>query len=82
MESGVEKIFNMAYDRYISPSSYERMLSNGWDFIQFPFGGGNANKIMEDIDKYLRNGMIVRCGYMATSIRGYHDHYIITKRKR
>ena len=75
-----EEIYKKAFSRYISPSMYDKMFSNGWRFQEFPFGGGNKDIILARIEELLTTKQ-VKCGYMATSIRGYHNYYYIYKNK-
>lgn len=76
----IEEIYKKAYSRYISPSMYEKMFNNGWRFEYFPFGGGNKDIILTRIEELLIDKH-VKCGYMATAIRGYHTYYFIYKKK-
>ncbi len=74
-----EKIYDEAFSRYISPSRYEKMFNNGWFFERLSWGRNRRNIDIRTIQEYLDNGEKVMCGYMATPVRGYHHHYIISK---
>jgi len=76
----VEEIYDMAFDNYISPSKYDAMTK--WNFKKFPFGGGNANIVKEKIQNLIIQGCIVKCGYMCSSMQGYHEYYIIFKKQQ
>lgn len=74
-----EEIWNQAFERYISPSRYEKMLDAGWFFERFHWGRNSKGLDIRTIQEYLDKGEKVICGYMATSVRGLHEHYIISK---
>lgn len=66
--------------RYIRPSQYEKMTGEGWMFESFPFGSGIMGKVKDRIAELMKDNKVF-CGWMATSIRGYHDNYIIYKER-
>ena len=76
-----ERIFNKTFEYYIRPSTYEKMISKGWFFERFHFGFHSKSITLRTIKEYLDNKISVKCGYMATSVRGYHEYYIISKHK-
>lgn len=77
IDEAVEKIYDSSFERYVSPSEYEKLLKKGYNFEHFPFG--KAIKAKDRIRDLLKWNHFVRSGYMATSVRGYHDKYIIWK---
>lgn len=66
---------------YIRPSRYESLYKNGWIFEKFPFGGGIINEVKKRID-FLEKNNKVFVGWMATSIREYHNYYIFYKQTK
>ncbi|WP_304138746.1 hypothetical protein [Mesonia mobilis] len=77
IETAVEKIYVSSFERYVSPSEYDKLIKRGYNFERFPFGKGIKAK--DKIRDLLKRNHFVRSGYMATSVRGYHDKYIIWK---
>ena len=77
LERESEKIWNMAFTNYISPSKYDKYISDT-NFEEFPFKGGKTIHIKR-IKSLLEGQHDVRAGYMCTSIRGYYDYFIIWK---
>lgn len=73
------QIYNKAFSNYISPSKYDKMIASGWFFERFRFGRNSQLLDLRTIKEYLEKGVSVKCGYMATSIKSYHDYYIISK---
>lgn len=74
----IDKIYEKAFERYISPLRYERMIKEGWNFIDFGFDT-SKDKDEEKIKQLLEKGKKVICGYMTTSVREYYTRYIIYK---
>ncbi len=74
----IEKIYDMAFTNRISPSKQEKYFELN-NLEEFPFGGGIKNIVIERIKELLINGHNVRCCYICTSIREYHDRYIVWK---
>lgn len=75
-----EKIYRAAFSNYISPSNHEKREKLGQNFESFPFGGGSKDKVLDRIKALLSRGnSVLLCGYMSTSIKGYHSYYIIWK---
>lgn len=78
IKSALDKIEDRVFRNYISPKRYEEMVSNQYRFEHY--GIGSRGKEMRSFAKEkLLNGHFVTGGYLATSIRDYHDHYIIWK---
>lgn len=77
LEREAEKIWNMAFSNYVSPSKYEKWMDTT-HFEEFAFAGGKKTHI-ERIKSLLKDQHDVRAGYMCTSIRGYYDYFIIWK---
>ena len=78
VNEAVEKIYSNCYQKYISPSEYEKMASKGYHFDEWNFRMTHL-EVKKKIEDLLRRGNFVKSGYMATSIREYHDRYIIWK---
>ena len=74
-----EDIYDKAFERYISPSVYEKMNKSGWFFERIGWAGMKKIGDIRTIQEYLDSKTPVKCCYMATSVRGYHNHYIISK---
>lgn len=67
-----EQLYIDSFKKYIPPSS------KLWDdcFVMLP---PSKIKSMEMIEKYLKSGQKFKAGYSASSIRGYHNHWIFYK---
>jgi len=72
------KIYDKAFSTYVSPNKYLELDEKGWNFTPM----GQMERSIKEIEQHLKNGDKVRCIYMATQIRGYHDFYIITKNEK
>ena len=81
MEEKVEKIWNDMFDKYISPSKYEK-IHEIWDFHETWRGKIGNITTKEFIKKSLEEGLEVKSGWMATSIQGAHDFYILTRKNK
>ena len=81
MEDKIEKIYNRMFENYISPSRFEKLFRE-WDFHETFRGKVERVPIKEFIEKCLIEGFEVKSGYMATSIKDYHEYYILTRIKR
>jgi hypothetical protein len=77
-KTAIETIFNRGFENYISPYKYDKMASKGYIFLEWK-SGPSANHTRAKIKEILLRGNFVTCGYMATSIKNYHDYYIIYK---
>ena len=81
MKEKVEKIWNDMFDKYISPSKFEKLFEKGWYFHETWRGTIGKIPTKEFIEKSLEEGLEVKAGWMATSIKDAHDYYILTKEK-
>jgi len=80
MNNSAQEIYEKAYSKYYSPNN--KIWSSDWDHEVFPFGGGNAQKIILRITSLLKQGFMVKCGYTTSSVRGAHDRYIFYKARK
>ena len=65
--------------KYISPKKYDELSDRGFKFESFPFGGGVYQQIIKRITELVNDYEKVFTGYMASSVRGYHDNFIVYK---
>jgi len=72
-KSIIEKHYNDLFSKYFRPSTAEKFRTIDLNFV------GVAEKMKEKIKEVLDSGKKIKCGYMATSIRGYHHRYIFIK---
>ncbi len=75
----IEKIYDRCFERYISPSQYDKMDRKGYIFETWPFSGGMEEAVKIRVEALLDKGYFVTSGYMATDIKNYHRRYIIYK---
>lgn len=81
MEKKIEKIWDDMFTNYISPSRFERLFKE-WDFHSTFRGKVEGIPAREFIEKCLIEGFEVKSGYTATSIKDYHNYYILTRIKK
>ena len=68
----IEQEYNKTFTRYIPPSS------KWWDGMYEIQPRGYAPTIAR-MHVLVAQGFTVRCGYAATSVKGFHDHIIFRK---
>ena len=73
----IEEVYMGSFDRYISPARCDDMTAKGWFFELHP-SGVSGRVVRQMIREYLEAGIPVICGYVATKIRDYHDHFVIS----
>lgn len=81
MEEKIEKIWDDMFTNYISPSKFEKLFEKGWYFHETWRGTIQKIPTREFIKKSLEDGLEVKSGWMATSIKDAHNYYILTRQK-
>ena len=72
----VAKLRTRMFRRRISEAQQERFYASDWTIEEAP-----KHEVNERLTELLSTGHIVTTGWMATSIRGYHTHYIVWRPK-
>jgi len=76
MNEQVQKIHANIFKKRLSPN---KDYSSKWEFISLR----DIKKpltIDEKIEELLKEGKKVKGGYFCTSVRDYHEHYLMVKR--
>lgn len=81
MEEKIKKIWDDMFTNYISPSKFDKLFEKRWYFNNTFAGKIQGIPTKEFIKKSLEEGLEVKSGWMATSIRDAHDYYILTRQK-
>ena len=76
MEERIQNLITQLYERYYRPSN--PIFDGEWWCQLAPKKQAETEAVIRQL---LEDGREVRTGYAATSVRGYHDHYIFYKGK-
>ena len=78
LEEKIEVIYNRMFRRRLDQrAGYEKNIENGWHYERSP------QKVGKDrIKELLEKNFIVSSGYFCTSVRDYHEYYILYKERK
>lgn len=67
------------FTNYISPSKYDSLTKQGWDF--YPIDKGYKIQIEKYLSELPENDFVAKGCYMTSSIRGHHDRYVMSRER-